>query len=140
MRGCSDRLVVEAAGRAVFLPVADMLADDHWDPDAELRRLNSHYRAGWSSPSADWEAANGGVVATCVFTTWLPSCETPRLQPRDRGVLLDMIALAESTAPPWRPNCSCFRFLKRVMAVQRIKTQITKSGPATAAVTHQCQS
>ena len=93
-------LSVDAGGEAVFLPVADMLTDDRWEPDAELRRLNLQYRnrlefAVGRTCSADWDVADGARAATRVCTTWLPVSETPQTAAREiDGALLDMTRLS----------------------------------------------
>ena len=96
-------LSVEAGGEAVFLPVADVLTDDRWEPDAELRRLNLQYRnrlefAVGRTCSADWKVADGARAATRVCTTWLPVSETPQTAAREiDGALLDMTRLSEAS-------------------------------------------
>jgi hypothetical protein len=96
-------LVVEANAEPVFLPVADVLTDDRWEPDLELRRLNLQYRdrlefAMGRTCSAGWDVADGARVATRVFTTWLPISETPQTAAREiESALLDMVTLANAS-------------------------------------------
>ncbi|MBA8792930.1 hypothetical protein FHX74_000524 [Friedmanniella endophytica] len=93
-------LSVAAGGEAAFLPVTDVLADDWYETDDELRRLNLQYRkrlefAVGRTCSADWTVAEGARRATTVRTTWLPTSETPQTRAVEiDGALLDMTALA----------------------------------------------
>ncbi len=74
---------VDAGGETVFLPVTDALVDTRYERDDELRRLQLQYRdrlefAVGRTCSVDWDAAPGARRATEVWTTWLPTCETPQ--------------------------------------------------------------
>ena len=90
------RLTANAEGRAVFLPVSDVLSDDWFEPDDELRRLNLQYRnrlefAVGRTCSADWTVAQDARLATEVATTWLPTSDTPQTRAVEiPDVLLDM--------------------------------------------------
>jgi Helicase conserved C-terminal domain len=94
------RLSVEAGGAEAFLPVHDPLADTRHERDDELRRLQLQYRdrlefAIGRTCSVDWQVAEGERRATKVWTTWLPSCETPQTAAEEiADALLDMTALA----------------------------------------------
>jgi hypothetical protein len=97
------QLTVEAGGEAVFLPVHDVLTDARQERDDELRRLQLQYRdrlefAIGRTCSVDWQIAVGARRATKVWTTWLPTCETPQTAAEEiADALLDMTALAEAT-------------------------------------------
>ncbi|MCL2465611.1 MAG: helicase, partial [Micrococcales bacterium] len=94
------QLHVDADGQAVFLPVHDAEVDDRVDRDAEVRRLELQYRdrlefAIGRTCSVDWHQVEGARVADRVWTTWLPSVETPQTAATDvPGALLDMSVLA----------------------------------------------
>jgi hypothetical protein len=96
------KLSVDAGGAAVFLPVRDALVDDVPEPDPELRRLRLQYRdrlefAHGRICSADWAQAPGERRATAVWTTWLPTSETPQTRAVEIDeAILDMRALAEA--------------------------------------------
>lgn len=96
------KLSVDAGGAAVFLPVQDALVDDAPEPDPELRRLRLQYRdrlefAHGRICSADWAEAPGERRATAVWTTWLPTSETPQTRAVEiDDAVLDMRALAEA--------------------------------------------
>jgi hypothetical protein len=98
------RLRLDAGGAEVFLPVTDAREDTHPEPDDELRRLNLQYRdrlefAHGRTCSVDWSVAEGARRASAVWTTWLPSCETPQTSPEEVGeALLDMTELAAASA------------------------------------------
>ncbi len=98
------QLHVDAEGEAVFLPVQDVTVDDRWEPDDELRRLRLQYRdrlefAIGRTCSVDWHQVEGMRCADRVWTTWLPTAETPQTSARDvPGALLDMRALANASA------------------------------------------
>jgi len=98
------QLTVAAPGDAsVFLPVSDPLEDTRFERDDELRRLRLQYRdrlefAVGRTCSVDWQVAGDARRATKVWTTWLPSCETPQTAANEiAGALLDMTALATAT-------------------------------------------
>jgi hypothetical protein len=94
------KLIVKAAGAEVFLPVSDPLIDTRSERDDELRRLNLQYRnrlefAMGRTCSADWEVADESRRASSVWTTWLPTCQTPQTTAEEiREALLDMKTLA----------------------------------------------
>ncbi len=96
------QLTADAEGRAVFLPVSDVLSDDWFEPDDELRRLNLQYRnrlefAIGRTCSADWTVAPNARGATQVATTWLPTSDTPQTRAVEiPDVLLDMRRLASA--------------------------------------------
>ncbi len=98
------KLLVDAGGEAVFLPVRDALVDADEEPDAELRRLRMQYRdrlefAHGRICSASWAQAPGTRRATSVWTTWLPTSETPQTKAVEvDGAVLDMRVLAEADA------------------------------------------
>ncbi|MFI5959768.1 DISARM system helicase DrmA [Cryptosporangium sp. NPDC051539] len=97
------KLAVEAGGREVFLPVTDPLSDERYEPDDELRRLGLQYRnrleyAVGRTCSVDWKVAVGARTASAVWTTWLPTHETPQTSATEiRDAELDMLALAEAS-------------------------------------------
>ena len=98
------RLDVDAGGRAVFLPVRDILTDVSADlSDAEEARLALQYRdrlefAVGRTCSADWTVAAGARRATQVRTEWIPTSTTPQTDAATvDGALLDMTALATAT-------------------------------------------
>ena len=98
-------LYVEAGGGpAAFLPVRDPLTDVRREPETELRRLALQYRdhlefAVGRTCSADWHAEPGTRRATKVWTTWLPTSETPQTLALELAdVTLDMRWLAQATA------------------------------------------
>ena len=97
------KLVVQADGAEVFLPVLDPLEDTWNEPDDELRRLQLQYRnrlefAIGRTCSVDWTVADGSRRATEVRTTWLPVSETPQVTAEEvSGALLDMAELAEAS-------------------------------------------
>lgn len=95
--------VAAADGAAVFLPVNDVLLDTREEPDDELRRLRLQYRnrlefAVGRTCSVEWEVAKDARKASSVWTTWLPTCETPQTAAEEIGAaLLDMCKLEEAT-------------------------------------------
>lgn len=98
------RLDVDAGGRAVFLPVRDILTDVSADlSDAEEARLALQYRdrleyAVGRTCSADWTVLPGQRRATQVRTEWIPTSTTPQTDAATvDGALLDMTALATAT-------------------------------------------
>ncbi|MFE2722831.1 DISARM system helicase DrmA [Kitasatospora sp. NPDC059327] len=90
-------------GAGVFLPVNDALTDTREEPDDELRRLRLQYRdrlefAVGRTCSVDWAQAEGTRRASKLWTTWLPTCETPQTAAEEiSAALLDMTKLAEAT-------------------------------------------
>ncbi|PZS32122.1 MAG: helicase [Pseudonocardiales bacterium] len=98
------KLSVSADGAAVFLPVADALEDTRPERDDELRRLKLQYRdrlefAIGRTCSVDWTVVKDARRASEVYTTWLPTCQTPQTTAEEIGAaLLDMTALG--TASP----------------------------------------
>ena len=101
------RLDVDAGGRAVFLPVHDILTDASAASallsDAEEARLALQYRdrleyAVGRTCSADWTVLPGQRRATQVRTEWIPTSTTPQTDAATvDGALLDMTALATAT-------------------------------------------
>lgn len=85
---------------AAFLPVQDVLEDPRRERNDELRRLNLQYRdrlefAIGRTCSVDWHVDEGERCASKVWTTWLPTTETPQTTAREiESALLDMEALA----------------------------------------------
>ena len=98
------QLHIDADGEAVFLPVRDVTVDDRREPDDELRRLELQYRnhlefAVGRTCSVDWHQSDGTRRADRVWTTWLPTAETPQTSACDApGALLDMKLLASASA------------------------------------------
>lgn len=96
------RLYVDAGGADVFLPVRDVLEDARPERDVELRRLNLQYRnrlefAVGRTCSVDWHAETGARRATKVWTTWLPTSETPQTTAEEiETATLDMTVLAKA--------------------------------------------
>ena len=67
-----------------------------------MRRLNLQYRdrlefAVGRTCSVDWQLADGARRATKVWTTWLPTCETPQVTAEEIDALLDMRKLAAAS-------------------------------------------
>ena len=84
---------VKAGGAEVFLPVADALKDTRPEQDDELRRLRLQYRdrlefAVGRTCSVDWAVADGARRASEVWTTWLPTCQTPQTTAEEIGAAL----------------------------------------------------
>jgi Helicase conserved C-terminal domain len=102
------KLVVDAGGAEVFLPVQDVVERDWPEHDEEVRRLNLQYRnrlefAIGRTCSVDWTARVGSRRATAVETTWLPVGETPQTRARSvEHALLSMDALASATSDDLR--------------------------------------
>ncbi|WP_280265620.1 DISARM system helicase DrmA [Nocardia wallacei] len=189
-------LSVEAGGSAVFLPASDPLTDDRPEPDEDLRRLNLQYRkhleyavgrtcsVDWDVTGytkEEWDTATQAPRARRVWTTWLPTSETPQTATGEVPALLDMLRLAEADPAELRTGLApivleyavwldtqqaranrlpehlrieahqaiaearsvqqqlaeglehlladdealrCFRFMNRVMAAQRIQSQV----------------
>ncbi|GLX98732.1 DISARM system helicase DrmA [Herbidospora sp. NBRC 101105] len=94
------KISVQADGAEVFLPVRDALEDTRLEPDDELRRLKLQYRdrlefAIGRTCSVDWKAGKKTRRASEVWTTWLPTCETPQVTAEEVGnALLGMEDLA----------------------------------------------
>ncbi len=102
-------LYVEASRRAVFLPVRDALLEAHADDDdLELSRLRLQYRnrlefAIGRTCSATWQVEHGARRATKVWTTWVPTSETPQTQAIvDSAVITDMRKLASASVDELR--------------------------------------
>ncbi|MGH3734220.1 MAG: DISARM system helicase DrmA [Micromonosporaceae bacterium] len=97
------KLHVAAGGGAVFLPVRDVLEQEWLEHDDEVRRLDLQYRdrlefALGRTCSVDWEREPDARRASAVWTTWLPTAETPQTQARTvDGARLGMDALAKAT-------------------------------------------
>src|SRR5699024_12562928 len=70
------QLTVDAGGDAAFLPVHDVMEDDRYEHDDEVRRLALQYRdrlefaIGRTCP-ANWQVAPRARRAHEVSTTWL---------------------------------------------------------------------
>ncbi|MBD0022680.1 MULTISPECIES: DISARM system helicase DrmA [Gordonia] len=98
------KLLVDAGGSEVFLPVQDVMDHDWPEHDDEIKRLNLQYRnrmefAIGRTCSADWTVRTGARRATAVETTWLPIGETPQTKARSvDDALLSMDALATVSA------------------------------------------
>ncbi|KDN16203.1 DISARM system helicase DrmA [Amycolatopsis rifamycinica] len=94
---------VDAGGAEVFLPVTDRLTDTREESDDELRRLNLQYRdrlefAIGRTCSVDWASSVESRRASAVWTTWLPTAETPQTTAEEiESALLDMRALSTAT-------------------------------------------
>ncbi|MEU0876784.1 DISARM system helicase DrmA [Nocardia brasiliensis] len=97
------KLQVNSGAASVFLPATDIEIDDYDEFDDEVRRLNLQYRdrlefAVGRTCSVDWDAEKGARRARAVWTTWLPTCETPQTAAEEiQSALLDMTVLAEAT-------------------------------------------
>ena len=95
------KLYVDAGGKEVFLPVLDVEKDTRFERDDELRRLNLQYRdrlefAIGRTCSVDWHVAGQSRRADKVWTTWLPTTETPQTTAEEiQSATLDMTVLAE---------------------------------------------
>ena len=102
------KLRVSAGDDAVFLPVRDVREDTRDEDDAELRRLNLQYRdrlefAIGRTCSVDWKVEPGSRRASAVWTTWLPTVETPQTTAEEiSDALLDMTVLAEASVDELR--------------------------------------
>lgn len=102
------RLHVEAGGRDVFLPVRDVLEQDWAEDDDEVRRLDLQYRdrlefAIGRTCSVDWAVVPQSRRATAVWTTWLPTSETPQTRPgKVAQALLSMDALSTASVEELR--------------------------------------
>ncbi len=102
------KLLVDAAGEEVFLPVQDVLEQDWPEHDDEVKRLNLQYRnrlefAIGRTCSADWVVKTGSRRATSVETSWLPVGETPQTRARSvEDALLSMSALERASADELR--------------------------------------
>ena len=105
------KLTVAADGAEVFLPVCDTLLDARYEPDDEVRRLNLQYRdrlefAAGRTCSVDWTVAAGARRASKVWTTWLPTCETPQVAAEEVDAMLDMRELAKASPESLRAGLS----------------------------------
>lgn len=102
------KLVVDANGAEVFLPVRDMLEQEWPEQLDELKQLNLQYCnrlefAIGRTCSADWTVKAGSRRATAVETTWLPISETPQTRARSvEDALLSMDGLATASADDLR--------------------------------------
>lgn len=98
------KLLVDAGGADVFLPVQDVMAQDWPEHDDEVKRLNLQYRNRLEfgigrTCSADWTLKAGSRRATAVETTWLPIGETPQTTARSvEDATLSMNALGSVSA------------------------------------------
>ncbi|PWF84032.1 helicase [Kocuria rosea] len=96
------KLYADVGGEDLFLPVRDVLEDERFERDTELRRLNLQYRdrlefAVGRTCSVDWHVAKGSRRATKVWTTWLPTSETPQTTAEEiEAATLDMTVLAKA--------------------------------------------
>ncbi len=97
------KLAVSAEGAAVFLPVTDALEDTRSERDDELRRLKLQYRdrlefAIGRICSVDWTVVKDARRASEVYTTWLPTCQTPQTTAEEISTAsLDMTALEKAS-------------------------------------------
>jgi hypothetical protein len=108
------KLAITTEGEPAFLPVTDVLTDDRWERDDEVRRLNLQYRdrlefavgrtcsvsweepAGWDKPEVRAVPSNRRTGK--IWTTWLPVSETPQVAADEIGeALLDMRKLAAAS-------------------------------------------
>lgn len=102
------KLLVDAGGAEVFLPVQDVMEHDWPEHDDEVKRLNLQYRnrlefAIGRTCSADWTLKSGSRRATAVETTWLPIAETPQTKARSvDNATLSMDELAAISASELR--------------------------------------
>jgi hypothetical protein len=98
------KLLVDAGGAEVFLPVQDVMEQDWPEHDEEVKRLNLQYKdrlefAIGRTCSADWTQRKGSRRATAVETTWLPIGETPQTKARSvEDAVLAMDALSSVKA------------------------------------------
>ena len=98
------KLVVDAGGAEVFLPVRDAMEHDWPQHDDEVRRLDLQYRnrlefAIGRTCSVTWSVREGSRRAASVETTWLPAGETPQTRARSvEDAVLAMDALASASA------------------------------------------
>lgn len=98
------KLVVDAGGAEVFLPVQDAIEQAWPEHDEEVKRLNLQYRnrlefAIGRTCSADWTLKTGSRRATAVETTWLPIGETPQTKARsveDATLSMDVLSAISS--------------------------------------------
>ena len=116
----------------MFLPVSDPLLDTRYEPDDELRRLNLQYRdrlefAAGRTCSVDWAVADGARRASKVWTTWLPTCETPQVAAEEIDAMLDMRELAKASPESLRAGLSPI-----VGAVRGVAGRRGGAGPGTA--------
>jgi hypothetical protein len=105
------KVLVTASEPDAFLPVCDPLLEAFEEEDDELRRLNLQYRnrlefAVGRTCSVDWKVAEGKRRASAVWTTWLPTYETPQVAADEIDAMLDMSALAEATPTELRTGLS----------------------------------
>ena len=97
------KLLVDAGGAEVFLPVRDVLEQAWPEHDGEVRRLDLQYKdrlefAIGRTCSADWLAGEGARRATSVSTVWLPTAATPQTRASEvEGATLSMKALSAIT-------------------------------------------
>lgn len=97
------KLLIDAGGAEVFLPVQDVMEQDWPEHDDEVKRLNLQYRnrlefAIGRTCSAGWTLKTGSRRATAVETTWLPIGETPQTKARSvADATLSMDALSTVT-------------------------------------------
>uniref|UniRef100_UPI003D932E5F DISARM system helicase DrmA n=1 Tax=Gordonia sp. B7-2 TaxID=3420932 RepID=UPI003D932E5F len=102
------KLVVDAGGSEVFMPVQDVTEHDWPEHDEEVKQLNLQYRnrlefAIGRTCSADWMLIPGSRRAAAVETTWMPIGETPQTRARSvKDAQLSMDALASVSADDLR--------------------------------------
>jgi hypothetical protein len=87
------------------------MLDTRREDDDELRRLNLQYRnrlefAVGRTCSVDWDVAKGMRRASKVWTTWLPTCETPQVAAEEVEAMLDMRKLAKASPAELRAGLS----------------------------------
>lgn len=102
------KLLVDAGGSEVFLPVQDVMEQDWPEHDEEVKRLNLQYRnrlefAIGRTCSVDWTLRAGSRRASAVETTWLPIAETPQTRARSvEAAVLSMDALSSASGEDLR--------------------------------------
>ncbi|WP_415853871.1 DISARM system helicase DrmA [Sinomonas sp. G460-2] len=102
------KILIDAGGAEVFLPVRDVLEQAWSEHDEEVCRLDLQYKdrlefAIGRTCSANWVARRGSRRATSVSTTWLPTAETPQTRAGEvEGATLSMEALAAATSDELR--------------------------------------
>lgn len=98
------KLMIDAGGAEVFLPVQDVMEREWPERDEEVKRLNLQYRnrlefAIGRTCSVDWTVKAGARRATAVETTWLPVGESPQTKARSVAeAQLSMDALSTAAA------------------------------------------
>ena len=105
------KLLVTAGEPDAFLPVCDPALEAFEEEDDELKRLNLQYRnrlefAVGRTCSVDWKVSEGKRRASAVWTTWLPTSETPQVKADEIDAMLDMTELAKATPAELRTGLS----------------------------------